>query len=498
MLFFYLIIYIISLFILFFSSTLSSSPLIFFEGLENFDINELNKENYDDEENLTSSSSSSSSNFSSCFSSNFLSFDTLSFLPNNSFIKYLFFPLICSIMLFILSYGPIFLKIFFLILVIKLSFDSFYSLLHHILCISLLSHWKYLFTYRSYTSSLNSFFQSTSTIVSLANSNSQFQNSHPSNFSPYLIFLLSKINTISWIFSFILFFIWFLTGNIILQNIFALFLSIQTILSFKFSSLKKLTLLLVLLMCYDIIFVYIAPHIFIHDELMVKAATNKINHPINYMLQPVLTSFHEINQKNNSFFLSYLFSALIYFINLLLYFIPNQLDLPLKFVIPSFSFNCWLSLTPCNNKDFLVFGLGDVVFPGALVLLARQSELALLWIREQNKERENIIRNQYNLINSNSNTNLLAISSNIGISQYNQSFYKISSNKLGGLFNAVLKGYIFGLTLTFLSHYIFVGHAQPALLFLIPSCLTFLFYQASKKKVFKDLWYGKFETIIRE
>src|SRR5579871_4511607 len=112
----------------------------------------------------------------------------------------------------------------------------------------------------------------------------------------------------------------------------------------------------------------------------------------------------------------------------------------------------YIYLDPSEKLEFSMLGLGDIVVPGLFIALALRYDLY-----------------RYHLENPKSN--------------YKRHFYKFPKP----YFLATFAAYIAGLLLTMVVMHVF-KHAQPALLYLSPSCAAAAFVTALVRNDLPSLW----------
>lgn len=123
------------------------------------------------------------------------------------------------------------------------------------------------------------------------------------------------------------------------------------------------------------------------------------------------------------------------------------------------------------TKRVMMLGLGDIALPGALVSLALRSDITeernSRLAQESKKDLESMLPNQ----------------SNLSISKQQVKPH---------LFVTAMIGYFASLLLAFFAN-IYSGHAQPALIYIVPGVLGPICWRAYCVGRFSDMWNGKFK-----
>ncbi|KAG8744458.1 hypothetical protein FRC10_010128 [Ceratobasidium sp. 414] len=134
--------------------------------------------------------------------------------------------------------------------------------------------------------------------------------------------------------------------------------------------------------------------------------------------------------------------------------VATSLDIPVKLLFPR-SILSLLSLVPAPEKNQnMLLGLGDVVIPGTLVALAHRLDMHLRRKKQQGNEKDNVKGKR-----------------------------KAGSSYL----RATLIGYFVGLSMAFAAMHMFSA-AQPALLYLSPSCCLAFIFNAVKRDELGYVW----------
>lgn len=235
--------------------------------------------------------------------------------------------------------------------------------------------------------------------------------------------------------------IWVFTGNYILHDILSSALCIAFISLVRFPSLKLASLCMSLLFLYDIYWVFFSEYFF-NSNVMVSVATKNTLNPI-YMI-------------GQYFHITFLESA------------SKTIELPLKLLVPSFT-----SSFSSNGYNYSVLGLGDITVPGLLVSLACEMD---------------VINYNMNIVMSQS---YFESENDYGDVEKSilPSKFKFCKKQNQFLFVSSLIGYIFGLICAFVASRL-SNHAQPALLYLVPSVLSFISLRALYEGRFLELWNG--------
>eukprot|EP01038_Epipyxis_sp_PR26KG_P014699 gene14699-19750_t len=220
-------------------------------------------------------------------------------------------------------------------------------------------------------------------------------------------------------------------------------LSILFITSVKFPSLKVAALALLMLVIYDIYWVFCSEYFF-QKNVMVEVAMKKASNPIN-----------DIGNQLN----------LPHVLN-----IQSTIELPIKLMVPVI-----------GRDRMMMLGLGDIALPGALIALALRCDQIIATVNHNNhnsiEKENNIIHNSYNL-DEESNQLLLY--------KHSEDKNKIISTYF---FELSLFGYIIGMIGAFVGNNI-SGHAQPALIYLVPCVLVPFMIQAYRRGLLSDVWKG--------
>lgn len=224
---------------------------------------------------------------------------------------------------------------------------------------------------------------------------------------------------------------WIRSGNFICHDILGCSLCVLFICTLRFPSLKVATLCLSLLLLYDVFWVFFSEYIF-SKNVMVEVATKNAVNPIQQIGEKL-----QIAQLKQ---------------------LSRTLELPLKLIFPSFL---------ADGKS-LMLGLGDIALPGALVALARRSEL---------------------LFDSIMDAKLLDLELQLSTAAKTMMHPTVTKSYL---FHYAFGGYVIGLIGAFVGN-ILSGHAQPALIYLVPGVLLPLVLRAYHIGKLSDLWIGKTE-----
>ena len=225
---------------------------------------------------------------------------------------------------------------------------------------------------------------------------------------------------------------WAMNGSFIAHDILGCSICISSIALIRFPSLKLAAVCLGLLLLYDIFWVFFSEYFF-QKNVMVEVATKSASNP----LQAVGEMYH---------------------ISMLMALQP-KLDLPIKLLIQA-------STLP--GSRVMMLGLGDIALPGFLVSFALRCDMY---------QTHRLSLPQYS-----PESLLLQDSRN---SKSNTSKGPGSAN----LFEFSMIGYILGLLLAFYIGSI-SGHAQPALIYLVPGVVIPIAARAWQKNIFLEVWNG--------
>lgn len=131
----------------------------------------------------------------------------------------------------------------------------------------------------------------------------------------------------------------------------------------------------------------------------------------------------------------------------------STINLPIKLIFPNF-FN--------PEARAMMLGLGDIALPGALVAFAKRCDDVL-----DGDVKKTDIEAPINRFTN--------------------------SPKTARLFEYTLFGYIIGLFLAFLGSY-FSGHAQPALIYIVPAIFFFISLRSYQIGRFSEVWIGLYKS----
>ncbi len=178
--------------------------------------------------------------------------------------------------------------------------------------------------------------------------------------------------------------------------------------------------------------------------------------------------------------------------------VAKSLDVPIKLLIPR---------APGPNEDpkrqqLAMLGLGDVVLPGIMVALALRFDLYLWYLRKQTKQTNRqatvsdaeddhqehhvdhrpmeLVKATYRPATGRWGERFWTSTAGSGLKEEPGAFPK-------PYFRASMIGYIIGLIVTF-GVLAYSGHAQPALLYLVPGVLLALWGLAFLKGEVKEMW----------
>lgn len=170
--------------------------------------------------------------------------------------------------------------------------------------------------------------------------------------------------------------------------------------------------------------------------------------------------------------------------------VAKKLDIPAKLLFPRPS-------GPNDDPDkqsLAMLGLGDIVLPGMMIGLALRFDLYLFYLRKQSKRA--LPKEEFSKDNEGENE-LVKIEWRPAAGGWGERFWTTHGTndtewKEGGrfpktYFNASLFGYVIGLITTLGVMQVY-GHAQPALLYLVPCVLGFIWGTALLKGDIKLMW----------
>ncbi|KAL6721949.1 hypothetical protein ACLMJK_001054 [Lecanora helva] len=209
------------------------------------------------------------------------------------------------------------------------------------------------------------------------------------------------------------------------------------------------------------------------------------------------------NSRTGSSILGALFAYDIYFVFFtpMMVTVATKLDIPAKLLFPR----------PNGPGDdptkqgMSLLGLGDIVVPGMMIGFALRFDLYLFYLRKMTRqEPKSPVTNDENAANNYSSTKQRKYSAmekhtwSPARGGWGERFWSsrqaiVASKQFHGTnfpkvyFHATLIGYVVGMSSTLGVMQIF-GHAQPALLYLVPCVLTALWGTAIVKGDFKLLW----------
>lgn len=284
---------------------------------------------------------------------------------------------------------------------------------------------------------------------------------------------------------------WLLTGNWICHNILCVALCILFLHTLRFPSLKIATLCLCLLLVYDAFWVFYSERFFTKN-VMVEVATKQATNPL-----------HDL-------------AAAVDAPTAILSLLPKTMELPLKLLFPA---ALWFAQGVQHSaRRMMMLGLGDICLPGALVAFALRADLEIHHIQSgQRKEDE---RNDIELSiafnsrvevssaegerllikedNSNSTRNSYASNHNSPSrspltsprGRASKPYIADEESKPASrIFEYSLASYLIGLTMAFLGNF-YSGHAQPALIYLVPCVLLAVVGRAYAVEQLLAVWNG--------
>jgi signal peptide peptidase-like protein 3 len=152
----------------------------------------------------------------------------------------------------------------------------------------------------------------------------------------------------------------------------------------------------------------------------------------------------------------------------------RHLELPVKLIMP---------VAPLGK--YIMLGLGDIALPGFLVALALRSD----------KETSLICSSKDSTVNLSIEDGVSA--SLLGEGIVHDDDVSSTSVKSANLFAFALSGYFIGLFAAF-SFSMYMNHAQPALIYLVPGVLVPVVLRAWQKGRLQELWVGLKRTKIDE
>lgn len=223
---------------------------------------------------------------------------------------------------------------------------------------------------------------------------------------------------------------WASNGSFIAHNFLGCCLCISSIAMIRFPSLKLAAVCLGLLFLYDIFWVFFSEYIF-SKNVMVEVATKSAANPLQAVGVLLKIPILEASQP--------------------------KLELPIKLLMSA-------SLFPVPGSRVMMLGLGDIALPGFLVSLARRCDI-------DQRYRKTLPRSSTDYIKE------------------NEAKGSISLRESPNLFEYGLVGYVVGLLMAFYIGSI-SGHAQPALIYLVPGVLIPVAIRAWQKKILLDVWNG--------
>ena len=223
---------------------------------------------------------------------------------------------------------------------------------------------------------------------------------------------------------------WATNGSFIAHDILGCSICISSIALIRFPSLKLAAVCLSLLLLYDIFWVFYSEHFF-HRNVMVDVATKTATNPIQ-----ALGVKYDI---------------------LILKTLQTKLELPIKLLMPS-------SFLPKGRV--LMLGLGDIALPGFLIALALRCDIHYLH-----------------------KLGLPLYDQDTFMQQDERSKTKLMRRPPSRLFEYSILGYVVGLVTAFYIGSI-SGHAQPALIYLVPGVLIPISIRAWQMGIFLEVWNG--------
>jgi Signal peptide peptidase len=254
-----------------------------------------------------------------------------------------------------------------------------------------------------------------------------------SSIASFVPSLSGKFSTVfSVLFTIIVVAQWAMNGSFIAHDILGCSICISSIALIRFPSLKLAAVCLGLLLLYDIFWVFFSEYFF-QKNVMVDVATKSAYNPL-----------HAVGE--------------MYHISMLMALQP-KLDLPIKLLIQASS---------SAGGRVMMLGLGDIALPGFLVSFALRCDMYQTHrLSLPQYSPESLLLQDSKSMKSNSSTG------------------RGSAN----LFEFSMVGYILGLLLAFYIGSI-SGHAQPALIYLVPGVVIPIAVRAWQKNIFMEVWNG--------
>eukprot|EP01036_Dinobryon_divergens_P025817 gene25817-34404_t len=255
------------------------------------------------------------------------------------------------------------------------------------------------------------------------------------------------VNTFSIIITVVVACEWIRSGNFICHDILGCSLCIAFISTLRFPSLKLATFCLTGLVIYDIYWVFLSEYFF-RSNVMVEVATKKATNPV-----------HDLGAALN--------------IPILQEAVTRTIELPIKLLIP------------VSGARMMMLGLGDIALPGALVSLALRCDLSL-----SQRRRADLATSSSSLLSSRlpigKHPGMLLLSERELEAQAPPAIRKDISTLL---LEHCIVAYAFSLSAAILASQM-SGHAQPALIYLVPGLLITFAARAYYCGVLHDVWAG--------
>lgn len=233
------------------------------------------------------------------------------------------------------------------------------------------------------------------------------------------------------IFSGIVFIEW-LKSNYIAHDILGCAMCITLIGILRFPSLKIAFLSLLLLVIYDIFWVFYSEYFF-KANVMATVATKQASNPVQS-----LGSYYNIQALKT---------------------LKPTVELPLKLLVPS------------EGGHYSMLGLGDIALPGLLVALALRSD--------------KLLKQELPTISEGGKTDILGLIPDLGQTKI------AKGGKVGEFyfFEMSLAGYFFGMMMAFYANKV-TKLAQPALIYLVPGVLIPFVLRAFQTGKLAEVWAG--------
>jgi len=248
---------------------------------------------------------------------------------------------------------------------------------------------------------------------------------------------------------------WLRTGNFIAHNILGCSLCLSFISTLRFPSLKLAVICLTGLVIYDIYWVFFS-EFFFKSNVMVEVATKAATNPV-YDLGAALQLP-------------------------LLQQVTQHVELPIKLLFPS-----WVASAKGGHYRMMMLGLGDIALPGALVSLAQRCDDSLTRRRREEQRLHSLSSEKASL--------LLPTLLSLGRGDLEQGPSSSKSSRYGPtkplpqLLLLCTLSYFVSLAGAILASQL-SGHAQPALIYLVPGVLGVFAARSWACGVLGEVWLG--------